>query len=84
MTGLTNEQLEYLFREYFKEVHDEHLYDAARQLAWYTGFVMHPLTGEVSEIDRKDGAYAMWRDKPYVKMTKERYRKLIGEEKDEA
>ncbi|KKN47915.1 hypothetical protein LCGC14_0658140 [marine sediment metagenome] len=80
-TGLTTEQLEYLFREYIKEVHDEHLYDAARQLAWYTGFGI-TLKGEVYEIDRKDGAYSFWWDKPYAEMTEEQYRKLIGEEKE--
>ena len=74
---MNKEQLEYLFREYVKEVRDDHLYDAARQLAWYTGFGM-TLGGDVYEIDRSDGAYAFWRDKPYIEMTEKEYRELIG------
>ena len=82
MRGLTKEQLEYLFTKYVREVHDEHLYDAERQLAWYTGFGI-TLMGEVYEIDRSDGAYSFWRDMPYTKITEEEYRKLIGVEKEE-
>lgn len=82
MTGLTKEQLEYLFREYVKEVRDDHLYDASRTLSWYTGYFM-TLGGDVVKIDREDGAYAFWREKSYVEMTEEEYRKLIGEESHE-
>ena len=81
MKGLTKEQLEYLFRKYVREVHDEHLYDAERQLAWYTGFGM-TLKGEVYEIDRSDGAYAPWWETPFADITEEEYRKLIGQEKE--
>jgi hypothetical protein len=81
MTGLTKEQLEYLFREYHKEIADDHLYDAWRVLAWYTGWGM-TLAGEAYRINREDGAFAFWRDAPYIEMTEEQYRKLIGEEEE--
>lgn len=75
--GLTLEQLEYLLGKIIGEVFDGHFHDAVRELFWYTGYGVN-LKGDVYHIDRTDGAYSFWKDEPYVEITMDEYKKLIG------
>lgn len=66
-----------------EEILDEHYYDAMREFAWYTGWWLD--LHEAEKIDREDGAFTVYRDKPFIEMTEEEFKELVGfhdEEKD--
>ncbi len=77
---LNEAQLRFLFREMMTEILDEHYYDAMRQLYWYTGWMIIGF-GDVVKIDRKDGRFAPWWKEPYVEISEEEFRSLVGLEK---
>jgi hypothetical protein len=74
-------ELRYLFKEFLKEVEEEHLYDAWRTLAWYTGYWYDGI--DITPINREDGRFSFWKDKPYIEMTEEEFADLVGVDYEE-
>ena len=69
--------LKYLFRTIIQEILNDHTYDAMRYLYWYTGWCV-TIADEVKKINRDSGVYACWKDEPYIEMTEEEFKELIG------
>jgi len=79
--GISEAQLRYLFKKMIYEFLDEHFYDAKREFAWYTGW--WPSLHEPEEVDRKDGAIVIYSDEPFIKVSEEAIRELLGIEAGE-
>lgn len=81
--GISEAQLRQLFAKVMYEIRDDHYYDAMREIYWFTGWEVVGF-GDVQRISREDGAFAMWRDKPFIEMSEEEFRELMSfEESDD-
>jgi len=74
-------ELRFLFKKMMAEFLDEHFYDAMREFAWYTGWWPGP--GPLEKVDRKDGALVIYSDEPFIEMTEEEIRDLLGIEEED-